>query len=55
MGTRYVRSAPLAELKEVDSNSSTIIEVENIFSEEAIGNVLSIELRQKEGAELTFV
>ena len=45
MGTRYIRTTPLTDVKVVNTDSSAILEVENIFSEEAIGNVLAIELR----------
>ena len=50
MGTRYIRTTPLTDLVEVDTDSSATLEVENIFSEEDIGNVLDIQLRQKVGS-----
>ena len=55
MGTRYIRTTPLTDLVEVDTDSSATLEVENIFSEEDIGNILDIQLRQKGGSELPFV
>lgn len=45
MGTKYIRTTPLTDVKVVYTDTSAVLEVENIFSEEALGNVLAIELR----------
>ena len=55
MGTRYLRNSPVSESITVTHQSSETFLVEHIYSEETIGNVLAINLRQKIGTELSFV
>lgn len=54
MGTTYIRDEALPVFV-VNQKGIAVLRVPHIRAEDTIGNVLAINLRQKEGAELAFV
>ena len=56
MGVRYVRMNPLVELIEINEVSKPyMLLVENIFTDDRLGNELLIHLRQPSDKELEWV
>ena len=54
-GTRYIRDEPLKSSIKIQANSSSVLSVPHVYAEDVIGNQLAIDLRQKNGTELSFV
>ena len=55
MGTRYLRDQVLPPEINVAAGDSLTLNVDHIYSEEVLGNTLSISLRQPSAHELGFV
>ena len=54
MGAEYIRSDPIPTAVQAPQGRVTTFTIQNIYAAETIGNILSINLKQKTGSELLW-